>query len=59
MKRSNLRAGFAGSFLLLFCSVALAAADVPQPGATFTVNTLDDHNDSVCGVAVVQVSALP
>ena len=50
MKTAIVRAGFAGSLLLLIFSVSRAVADVAQPGPTFTVNTLDDHSDGVCGV---------
>jgi predicted outer membrane repeat protein len=27
----------------------VAADDMPQPGPTFTVNTIDEHDDGVCG----------
>ena len=49
MKTAIVRAGFAGSLLLLIFSVSRAVADVAQPGPTFTVNTLADHDDGVCG----------
>jgi CSLREA domain-containing protein len=51
MKKPMIKAGFVGSLLVLICSVSPVAARTPQPGPTFTVNTLADKDDGLCSIS--------
>jgi CSLREA domain-containing protein len=51
MKKPMIKAGFVGSLLVLICSVSPVAARTPQPGPTFTVNTMADKDDGLCSIS--------